>query len=219
VNLRYTDILSPVDGVVVSRNVDVGQTVAASFQTPTLFLIAQDLTKMQVDTNVSESDVGRVQEEQPATFTVDAYPGQRFRGKVAQVRNAPITVQNVVTYDVVVAVDNAKLELKPGMTANVTVTTAKRDQVLRIPVRALRFRPEGEATAGTPKEESAVYLLGSDGALRRVEVQAGVRDNQRVEVLGGDLHEGDQVVTGLRRETSEATPAARPPGFGGPRRF
>ena len=219
VNLRYTDILSPVDGVVVSRNVDVGQTVAASFQTPTLFLIAQDLTKMQVDTNVSESDVGRVQEEQPATFTVDAYPGQRFRGKVAQVRNAPITVQNVVTYDVVVAVDNAKLELKPGMTANVTVTTAKRDQVLRLPVRALRFRPEGEATAGSHKEESAVYLLGSDGALRRVEVQAGVRDNQRVEVLGGDLHEGDQVVTGLRRETPEATPAARPPGFGGPRRF
>src|SRR5437899_9241176 len=219
VNLRYTDILSPVDGVVVSRNVDVGQTVAASFQTPTLFLIAQDLTKMQVDTNVSESDVGRVQEEQPATFTVDAYPGQRFRGKVAQVRNAPITVQNVVTYDVVVAVDNAKLELKPGMTANVTVTTAKREQALRIPVRALRFRPEREATAGGHKEESAVYVLGSDGALRRVEVQAGVRDNQHVEVLGGDLHEGDQVVTGLRRETPEATPAARPPGFGGPRRF
>src|SRR5437899_5176076 len=206
VNLRYTDILSPVDGVVVSRNVDVGQTVAASFQTPTLFLIAQDLTKMQVDTNVSESDVGRVQEEQPATFTVDAYPGQRFRGKVAQVRNAPRPVQNVVTYDVVTAVDNAKLELKPGMTANVTITTAKRDQALRIPVRALRFRPEGAAPG---KDESAVYLLGSDAALRRVEVQAGVRDNQHVEVLGGDLHEGDQVVTGLRRETPEATPAAR----------
>src|SRR5437764_5974641 len=219
VNLRYTDILSPVDGVVVSRNVDVGQTVAASFQTPTLFLIAQDLTKMQVDTNVSESDVGRVQEEQPATFTVDAYPGQRFHGKVAQVRNAPITVQNVVTYDVVTAVDNAKLELKPGMTANVTITTAKRDQVLRIPARALRFRPEGEATAGAHNEESAVYVLGSEGALRRVEVQAGVRDNQHVEVLGGDLHEGDQVVTGLRRESTEAAPAARPPGFGGPRRF
>ena len=219
VNLRYTDILSPVDGVVVSRNVDVGQTVAASFQTPTLFLIAQDLTKMQVDTNVSESDVGRVQEGQPATFTVDAYPGQRFRGKVAQVRNAPITVQNVVTYDVVVAVDNPKLELKPGMTANVTITTAKRDQALRVPVRALRFRPEGEAPAGTHKEESAVYVLGSGGALRRVNVQAGIRDNQHVEVLGGDLHEGDPVVTGLRRETSEAAPAARPPGFGGPRRF
>ena len=222
VNLRYTDILSPVDGVVVSRNVDVGQTVAASFQTPTLFLIAQDLTKMQVDTNVSESDVGRVREEQPATFTVDAYPGQPFRGKVAQVRNAPITVQNVVTYDVVVAVDNSGLELKPGMTANVSITTAKRDQALRIPVRALRFRPDEAGAAAPdakPKEESAVYVLAPDGALRRVEVQAGVRDNQHVEVLGGDLHEGDRVVVGLRRESTEAAPAARPPGFGGPRRF
>jgi len=222
VNLRYTDILSPVDGVVVSRNVDVGQTVAASFQTPTLFLIAQDLTKMQVDTNVSESDVGRVREEQPATFTVDAYPGQPFPGRVAQVRNAPIIVQNVVTYDVVVAVDNSGLELKPGMTANVSITTAKRDQALRIPVRALRFRPDeaGAAAPGAkPKEENAVYVLAPDGALRRVEVQAGVRDNQHVEVLGGDLHEGDRVVVGLRRESTEAAPAARPPGFGGPRRF
>src|SRR2546425_1825902 len=221
VNLAYTDIISPIDGVVVSRNVDVGQTVAASFQTPTLFLIAQDLTKMQVDTNVSESDVGRVQEEQPAAFTVDAYPGQRFRGKVAQVRNAPITVQNVVTYDVVVAVDNAKLELKPGMTANVTVTTAKREQALRIPVRALRFRPDeaGAAAPGAkPKEESAVYVLAPDGALRRVEVQTGVRDNQHVEVVGGDLPEGDRVVVGLRRDSTETAPAARPPGFGGPRR-
>ena len=221
VNLRYTDILSPVDGVVVSRNVDVGQTVAASFQTPTLFLIAQDLTKMQVDTNVSESDVGRVREEQPATFTVDAYPGQPFPGRVAQVRNAPIIVQNVVTYDVVVAVDNSGLELKPGMTANVSITTAKRDQALRIPVRALRFRPDeaGAAAPGAKPKESAVYVLAPDGALRRVEVQAGVRDNQHVEVLGGDLHEGDRVVVGLRRESTEAAPAARPPGFGGPRRF
>jgi HlyD family secretion protein len=215
VNLDYTNIISPVDGTVVSRNITIGQTVAASFQTPTLFLIAQDLTKMQVDTNVSESDVGRVQEGQPASFTVDAYPGQRFPGKVAQVRNAPITVQNVVTYDVVVAVDNSKLQLKPGMTANVTITTAKRDQALRIPVRALRFRPE-EAGAAAP---GAIYVLGSDGALRRVEVQAGVRDNQHVEVLGGDLHEGDQVVTGLRREAPEPAAAPRPPGFGGPRRF
>ena len=222
VNLRYTDIVSPVDGVVVSVNVAVGQTVAASFQTPTLFLIAGDLTKMQVDTNVSESDVGRVREGQPATFTVDAYPGQPFHGKVAQVRNAPITVQNVVTYDVVVAVGNPGLELKPGMTANVSITTAKRDQALRIPVRALRFRPDEAGAAAPdakPKEESAVYVLAPDGALRRVEVQAGVRDNQHVEVLGGDLHEGDRVVVGLRRESTEAAPAARPPGFGGPRRF
>ena len=222
VNLRYTDIVSPVDGVVVSVNVAVGQTVAASFQTPTLFLIAGDLTKMQVDTNVSESDVGRVHEGQPTTFAVDAYPGQPFHGKVAQVRNAPITVQNVVTYDVVIAVENPGLELKPGMTANVSITAAKRDQALRIPVRAFRFRPD-RIGAGTPdasaKEESAVYVLAPDGALRRVEVQAGVRDNQHVEVLGGDLHEGDRVVVGLRRESTEAAPAARPPGFGGPRRF
>ncbi len=220
INLRYTDILSPVDGVVVSRNVDVGQTVAASFQTPTLFLIAEDLTKMQVDTNVSESDVGRLAQSQAATFTVDAYPGQPFHGTVAQVRNAPITVQNVVTYDVVVAVDNAGLELKPGMTANVAITTAKRDQVLRLPVRAFRFRPEGAAAPASKKEESAVYVLAGDGALRRVEVKAGIRDAQHAELLGGDLHEGDKVVVGLRREATDAAAQARPPGFGGgPRRF
>ena len=223
VNLRYTDILSPVDGVVVSVNVAVGQTVAASFQTPTLFLIAGDLTKMQVDTNVSESDVGRVREGQPATFTVDAYPGQPFHGRVAQVRNAPITVQNVVTYDVVVAVDNPGLELKPGMTANVSITTAKRDQALRIPVRALRFHPDGDGAASGPAgasaaEDSAVYVVAPDGALRRVAVEAGVRDGQHVEVLNGDLHEGDRIVVGLRREGTEAAPA-RLPGFHGLKRL
>jgi HlyD family secretion protein len=220
VNLGYTDILSPVDGVVVSRNVDVGQTVAASFQTPTLFLIAEDLTKMQVDTNVSESDVGRVREGQPATFTVDAYAGMPFRGAVAQVRNAPITVQNVVTYDVVIAVDNASLDLKPGMTANVSVTTAHRDQVLRVPVRALRFHPEGvRAAAAEPKGRgpgSTVYVAGPDGTSRAVAIKPGIRDNQYAEVLEGDLHDGDHVIVGLRRETSE-TPA-RPPTFAG-RRF
>src|SRR5213594_2445811 len=222
VNLRYTDIVSPVDGVVVSVNVAVGQTVAASFQTPTLFLIAGDLAKMQVDTNVSESDVGRVREGQHATFTIDAYPGQPFHGTVAQVRNAPITVQNVVTYDVVVAVDNPGLALKPGMTANVSITTAKRDQALRIPVRALRFRPDG-AGPGTPgangKDESAVYVLAPDGALRRVEVEAGIRDNQHVEVLKGDLHEGDPTVIGLRRDSTDAAAAPRLPGFHGLKRL
>src|SRR5213078_4259298 len=130
VNLRYTDILSPVDGVVVSRNVDVGQTVAASFQTPTLFLIAQDLTKMEVDTNVSESDIGDVRAEQHAAFTVDAYPGKVFAGTVFQVRNAPTTVQNVVTYDVVVAVDNPDQILLPGMTAYANIVIARRQGVL-----------------------------------------------------------------------------------------
>jgi HlyD family secretion protein len=141
INLRYTKILSPVDGTVVSRNVDVGQTVAASFQTPTLFTIAQDLTKMQVDTNVDEADVGRVALGQDVEFSVDAYPDRVFHGAIAQIRIAPITVQNVVTYDVVITVNNADLKLKPGMTANVSIIVANESDVLKIPNAALRFRP------------------------------------------------------------------------------
>jgi len=223
VNLAYTDIVSPVDGVVVARNVDVGQTVAASFQTPTLFLIAEDLTKMQVDTNVSESDVGRVREAQPASFTVDAYPGMPFHGAVAQVRNAPITVQNVVTYDVVIGVDNPQQELKPGMTANVTITTARRDDVLRVPVRALRFKPETPAGQRPRPEkkaapDSTVYVLDADGKPTPVRVQIGIRDAQYAEVTGGDLQPGAQAVIGTKRPPT--TPAAtQPPGFGGGRRF
>jgi HlyD family secretion protein len=219
VNLGYTDILSPVDGVVVSRNVDVGQTVAASFQTPTLFLIAEDLTKMQVDTNVSESDVGRLEQGEPATFTVDAYPGTAFHGTVAQVRNAPITVQNVVTYDVVIAVDNSNLDLKPGMTANVSIITARRDGVLRLPVRALRFRPDGAGDPKSRREGSTVYVLDAGDTLRPVEVRTGIQDAQHVELVSGDVHEGDRVATGVRRETA-STPPPQLPGFaGGGRRF
>ena len=141
INLRYTTIRSPVNGTVISRNVDVGQTVAASLQAPTLFTIAKDLTRLQVDTNVSEADVGRVTVGQDSTFTVDAYPGRIFRGKVSEVRNAPITIQNVVTYDVVILVNNEDLKLKPGMTANVSIMIAHREGVLKIPNAALRFRP------------------------------------------------------------------------------
>ncbi len=181
INLAYTNITSPVDGVVVARNVDVGQTVAASFQTPTLFLIAQDLTKMQVDTNVSESDIGDIRPGQPASFTVDAYPGRPFRGVVKQVRNAPITVQNVVTYDVVVAVDNPKMELKPGMTATVAITTAERDDVLRLSLRALRFHPEAKSGAGAVAPHArgkaeTVWEMQPDGTLREIEVETGVRN-------------------------------------------
>jgi HlyD family secretion protein len=152
VNLAYTTIHSPVNGIVISRNVDVGQTVAASFQTPVLFTVAKDLTKMQVDTNVSESDIGGITEGKPATFVVDAYPNQVFKGTVRQVRNAPITVQNVVTYNVVIGVDNADLQLRPGMTANVLIIVARREDVLRIPNQALRFKPSfarGVSKAGT----------------------------------------------------------------------
>jgi len=141
-NLRYTTIRSPVNGIVISRNVDVGQTVAASLQAPTLFTIAKDLTRMQVDTNVSEADIGRIAVGQEATFTVDAFPEKVFLGRVSEIRNAPITVQNVVTYDVVIQVDNKDLKLKPGMTANVSVMIAHREGILKIPNSALRFQPE-----------------------------------------------------------------------------
>ncbi len=225
INLAYTDITSPVDGVVVSRNVDVGQTVAASFQTPTLFLIAQDLTKMQVDTNVSESDIGGVDPGQPSSFTVDAYPGKDFHGTVAQVRNAPITVQNVVTYDVVIAVDNSDLDLKPGMTATVTITTAQRDNVLRVPLRALRFHPDRkpEATetpsvqrAPARQEAPIVWVLQPDGSLKKVELKTGIRSDQYAEFVSGDLHEGDQLAVALRSGAKRA--GSQVPSFAG-RRF
>ena len=141
-NLRYATIRSPVNGVVISRNVDVGQTVAASLQAPTLFTIAKDLTQMQVDTNVSEADIGRISVDQGANFTVDAYPERTFRGKVSEIRNAPTTIQNVVTYDVVIRVDNKDLLLKPGMTANVSVLITHKEGVLKIPNAALRFQPK-----------------------------------------------------------------------------
>jgi HlyD family secretion protein len=141
VNLAYTDILSPTSGVVISRSVDVGQTVAASLQAPTIFVIAEDLKKMQVDTSVAEADVGRLEAGMPASFTVDAYPSQVFRGTVRQIRNAPQTVQNVVTYDAVIDVANPELKLKPGMTANVTFVYAEKQDVLKIPNAALRFKP------------------------------------------------------------------------------
>jgi len=147
VNLAYTSIISPTDGVVISRSVDVGQTVAASFSAPTLFVIAEDLRKMQVDTSVAEADVGKLSAGMDASFVVDAYPGERFKGKVRQIRNAAQTVQNVVTYDAVIDVDNAELKLRPGMTANVNFVFANREDVLRVPNAALRFRPSVDVFA------------------------------------------------------------------------
>jgi HlyD family secretion protein len=154
VNLSYTSIISPIDGVVISRSVDLGQTVAASLSAPTLFTIAQDLTKMQVDTSVSEGDVGRLQVGMRTYFTVDSYPGQRFNGEIRQIRNAATTVQNVVTYDAVIDVPNDDLRLRPGMTANVTVVYDERRDVLAVPNAALRFRPPpsiaGSSSPGRP---------------------------------------------------------------------
>jgi HlyD family secretion protein len=159
-NLGYCKIYSPVDGVVISRAVDVGQTVAASFNTPTLFQIANDLTQMQIDSNVAEADIGGVEEGQDVTFNVDAYPYRIFRGKVTQVRNAPTTVNNVVTYDCVIGVENSDYKLKPGMTANpLNITVAQRENVLKIPNAALRFRPPetgaAEKTTNAPLTQAA----------------------------------------------------------------
>lgn len=220
-DLGRTYIRAPVDGVVISRNVDVGQTVAASLQAPTLFLIAQDLTKMQVDTNVDEADISRVGVEQEASFTVDSYPGQTFRGRVRQVRQAPQVVQNVVTYNTVITVDNPDRKLKPGMTANVKILTAQRENALMVPSAAFRFRPEGAgaapsarpgaaaAAAGPPggrpggglraggrggEAQGKVYVLQGGAPMERA-VRLGLTDGQRTEVLEG-LQEGDAVIVG-----------------------
>ena len=233
VNLGYTDIVSPVDGVVVSRSVNVGQTVAASFQTPGLFQVAQDLTKMQVNTNVSESDIGLVAEGQRTFFAVDAYPERKFWGTITQVRNAPQIVQNVVTYDVVVDVDNADLALKPGMTASLSVVTAHREDVVKIPQAALRFRlpvsrKDGEYTQDgangerpevpmkrerMSKDSSQVWLQEAEQKLTAVSVQTGISDETFVELVTGNLKEGDVIVTGVRT-AREDTPQTTLPGFG-----
>ena len=172
-DLEHTTIRAPVNGIVVSRSVDVGQTVAASLQAPVLFLIAQDLTQMQVDTNVSEADIGRVRVGQRVTFTVDAYQNITFTGEVTQVRNAPITVQNVVTYDAVVQVANPDLRLKPGMTANVSFLVAERQDVIKVPTAALRFQPEGAApdTGSQGAQAPAPQRGGSSGGGRFQEMQ------------------------------------------------
>jgi HlyD family secretion protein len=208
VNLGYSKIISPVDGIVVSRNIEVGQTVAASFQTPILFLIATDLTKMQVDTNVSESDIGGVKVGDRATFTVQAFPGRQFEGTVRQVRQAPVTVQNVVTYDVVVAVNNADNALKPGMTATTRIIKAERDDVLMVPEQALRFLPEGaRAGRGSGTARAARSAGGAeagarpgrvwtlrDGKPAAVPVKVGLDDGTSAEVVSGEVREGDRVI-------------------------
>ncbi|HTY67303.1 MAG TPA: efflux RND transporter periplasmic adaptor subunit [Alphaproteobacteria bacterium] len=192
-NLEYTDIVSPVDGTVVSRNVTQGQTVAASFQTPTLFLIATDLQKMQVDTNTSESDIGGVKEGDKATFTVDAYPKRIFEGTVTQVRQSPQTVQNVVTFDAVVSVANTDLALMPGMTASTRIIVDQRANVVRVPNQALRYAPGGMAPV--PAGEARVWVL-RDGGPVAVPVATGVDDESFTEIVKGDLRPGEQVIVG-----------------------
>jgi HlyD family secretion protein len=226
VSLAYATIVSPINGIVISRNIDIGQTVAASLQSPTLFTIAEDLRKMQVDTAVSEADVGKLRANVSATFTVDAYPNETFRGTIRQIRDAPLAVQNVVTYDAVVDVDNSDLKLKPGMTANVTFVYAERADVLRLPSAALRFRPPPGLLSGAQngdgpktkkqakldkraaaKEAARTDVAEATGSARRsvwllrgagatvLPVEVGISDGSHVELLAGDLREGDALVT------------------------
>ena len=202
----------------VSRNVTVGQTVAASFQTPTLFLIATDLTKMQVDTNVSESDIGGIKDGDKALFTVDAFPKRTFQGTVTQVRQSPQTVQNVVTYDVVVSVDNHDLALKPGMTAANRIVIDERNDVLRVPSQALRYAPatagatrrSGKSTGTTrPTPQARVWVL-RDGKPVRVAVTAGLDDDTYTEIVKGELKPGDQVIIAEQRNGNNNSRAAAP---------
>jgi HlyD family secretion protein len=238
VNLDRCTIASPVDGVVISRNVDVGQTVAASLSAPTLFQIANDLTKMQIDANVAEADIGGVEVSQNVDFTVDAFPTRTFHGKVVQIRNSPITVQNVVTYDTVIEVSNPDLKLRPGMTANVSILVAQRDDALQIPNAALRFRPpeaakavssskspgaasgvgrSGAGPSGKPKggRTRTVYVL-KDNKPQPVQIKTGITDGISTEVIEG-LKEGDKVVTGTTVASAGAAQSSNP--FSGGMRF
>src|SRR6266851_4673231 len=231
-DLEHCTITSPIDGVVISRSVDVGQTVAACLQAPVIFQIANDLTKMQIDSNVAEADVGAVQVDQDVDFTVDAFPMRTFHGKVVQVRNAPITVQNVVTYDTVIGVSNPDLKLKPGMTANVSIIIEHKDNVLQIKNAALRYRP-ADAVAEQPKSTSSpsgqrptaarerkperiVYVL-SYGRPKGVQIKTGISDGIVTEVTEG-LKEGDRVITAeLSSPSASSSPPTNP--FSGQRRF
>src|SRR5437588_351598 len=233
-DLEHCTITSPIDGVVISRSVDVGQTVAASLQAPIIFQIANDLTKMQIDSNVAEADVGVVKVGQDVDFTVDAFPTQTFHGKVVQVRNAPITVQNVVTYDTVIGVSNPDLKLKPGMTANVSIIIARKDNVLQLKNAALRYRPPDATPIEQPKSTSSpsgqrptaarerkpertVYVL-SYGRPNPVQIKTGISDGIVTEVTEG-LKEGDRVVTAeLSSPSASSSPPANPFSSGG-RRF
>jgi HlyD family secretion protein len=205
-DLEHTVIVSPLNGIVISRNVDVGQTVVSSFQTPTLFNIAEDLVHMQVNTNVDEADIGMVQVGQNAKFTVDAFPEDLFEGKVAEIRMSPIIFQNVVTYDTIINVDNSSLKLKPGMTANTSILVASAENVLRVPNAALRYTPseilKGEvdrkalADRKFAKKTSLHIWVLDNGKLKQVAVKLGIGDDSFTEILEGDIKEGQDVVFG-----------------------
>ncbi|MCH7948944.1 MAG: efflux RND transporter periplasmic adaptor subunit [Candidatus Dadabacteria bacterium] len=195
-NLRNTTIRSPIDGIVLSRNINTGENVVPNSKP--LFLISQDLSSMRIDTNVSEADIGKIQNGQRAFFTVDAYPNQTFEGVVSQIRNEPITNNNVVTYNVVVSIGNKEDKLKPGMTAEVKITVAEEKDVKRVPTSALRFIPPSSANIESNSVETNnsphVWVLGKNGQIKAVLVKPGVGDSRYTEIAEGDLKEGDEVI-------------------------
>ena len=211
VNLAKTVIRSPIDGVVIARNVDVGQTVAASMSAPTLFVIAADLSQMQVNASIDESDLGQVAADQTVTFRVDAYPSETFRGKVSQVRLNPTTVNNVVTYAAIIDAPNPELKLKPGMTATVTIEVARREDVLRVPTAALRFKPAADVLArqgvSAPAGKPPTVWVSTKGQLSPAAVKVGASDATFTELLSPELAEGTQVVTRAVTAASSTTPA------------
>jgi HlyD family secretion protein len=214
INLEHTKIMAPVDGTVIARRVDVGQTVAASLQAPTIFEIAQDLSKMQVNTNVDESDIGSIAVGQGAPFTVDAYPGITFQGRVAAIRQAPISAQNVVTYDVVIAAANPDLKLLPGMTANVTILTTRIDDTLKVANSAARFRPSAQvlAKAGLPAPQPGkqqLYVL-SGGKLKSVPAKLGLSDGKSTMISATDIKVGDLIV--IRATSGSTSSSGSAPG-------
>lgn len=225
-NLDYTTIRSPIDGTVVARSVDVGQTVAASLQAPTLFTIAKDLTKMQVYVSTDESDVGAIQVGQTATFKVDAFPAETFKGTVSQVRLNAATVQNVVTYTTVVDFDNSQMKLFPGMTAYVSIPVQQANNVVKVPNGAMRFKPQvttqNVSAAKQSKDPSmaTVWKLAADKSLQPVQIKLGITDHtftQVVKVMSGSLNPGDQLVVGSATSSQTKTASASAPGMGGSR--
>lgn len=209
VNLNYTKIVAPVDGMIISREIDLGQPVAASFQAPQLFTIAQDLEKMQIEVNVSEADIGNVKEGQEVIYTLDGYPNSEFYGTVTQVRISPTTVSNVVTYSVIVTVDNSDLKLKPGMSANVSIITAKNENVLAVPNIALKFTPK---TDGQKYKTQGLWV--KDGLkISRVDIKTGASDDMYTEVIGDNLFEGEKILVGIKGKGKQkkSAQAMRPP--------
>ena len=206
VNLNYTKITAPVSGMIISRKIDLGQPVAASFQAPELFTIAQDLEKMQIEVNVSEADIGEVKEGQDVTYTLDGYPNSEFYGKVTQVRISPTTVSNVVTYSVIVTVDNSDLKLKPGMTANVSIITAKNENVLAVPNIALKFTPKTDGT----KYKSQGLWVKNGLKMERINITTGASDDSYTEVKGENVYEGEKILVGIKGGKKKSNNAPPP---------